>query len=66
MANECYKLMPFEALAAKIVEDDMFQTDIPLKVNWLKLAPKLKKSRLHELEPHALELIYQIYRDFGR
>ncbi|GME71429.1 unnamed protein product [Ambrosiozyma monospora] len=51
----------WESLPAKIMEDDRFQLEIPSKVNWKELLPKLRERQLHELEPAALELIHQTY-----
>ncbi|GME81993.1 unnamed protein product [Ambrosiozyma monospora] len=44
-----------------IPEDDRFKLDLPSKVNWMKLVPKLRGPQLHELESGPLESIHLTY-----
>ncbi|GME82105.1 unnamed protein product [Ambrosiozyma monospora] len=50
-----------ETLAAKIIEDDRFQIELPSKVNWKEFVPKLREPQFHELEESALDMIHQAY-----
>ncbi|GME79175.1 unnamed protein product [Ambrosiozyma monospora] len=57
------KLKPLENVPSKIIEDDRYQLELPSTVNWKELMPRLKDQQSGELEPGALDLIHQTYRN---
>ncbi|GME93534.1 unnamed protein product [Ambrosiozyma monospora] len=50
-----------QRLPVDIPEDERFKLELPSKVIWAELVPKLRKHQLYELKSEALKSIHQAY-----